>query len=42
MLTSVLASKSFVWKEPDDKLIDEVVGGCHAVQVLSGLVRRYG
>ena len=35
-------SKSFVRKEPDDKLIDQVVEGCHAVQMLSGLVRRYG
>ena len=32
----VLASKSFVWKEPDDKLIDQVVEGCHAVQMPSG------
>ena len=35
-------TKSFVRKEPDDKLIDQVVEGCHALQMLSGLVRRYG
>ena len=35
-------SKSFVWKEPDGELIDQVVEGCHAVQMPSGLVRRYG
>ena len=39
---TLYTSKSFVWKEPDDKLIDQVVEGCHAVHMLSGLVRRYG